>query len=464
MPVRLFLFLLLAGSLFAQAPKEIPKFELSAIQLGEMEIPPLYYTDVKRGTDGKEQRTFVPFPLSNGIRGPVEKISFVPPVKLYTGQVDTTGKPDMKPFLDVPADSPKDRLLLVFYLDREGRQKHGFLNDSETAHPQGSVRVANFDTGSISFFVGGPTIQVPPHGEAKAVPVINAEGRFPFVHFVDRPGQPQYQAPLKLLRFRSPDQRLLVLYTAMPVGIASGDEGAGEIKIGFEPVASRLYDTIGKPGTAVVDNKPQTPAQSSPTTPRPAPSPAAQDQEVVLLALGDRLSDLEGIQIEWEGIPQKTSATLQAGEFLPLRAPVTGGVSLSLTSGNSLGSAHLSPASRQHLVVLVPGEESDSPMYAMAFENSLQSHPAGGTRVFNLTPYQLAYSVGKEVAYVNPKEQTLITFPPGQSDLKLAVKGIEGWKIVLPEKPVVPEAGKRTALFVYKLPGKNEFNVLEKTQ
>lgn len=459
MPLRFFLFLLLAGPLLAQTPKEIPTFELSAIQLGEMEIPPLYRVDVKRGPDGMEQRTFVPFPLSNGVRSPVVKIPLVPPVKLYTGTMDPAGKPDMKPFLDIPAGSPKDRLLLVFYLDRDGLQKHGILNDSETAHPQGSVRVANFDTDRIAFSVGGPTIQVPPHGEAKSVPVVNAEGRFPFVHFVDRPGQPRYQAPLKLLRFRSPDQRLLVLYTAMPTEIPTGEPG--EVKIAFEPVATRLYDTIGKPGTAVAD-KPQTPARSPGAAPQPSPGSAAQDQEVVLLSLGGRLPDLAGIRIEWDGVPQKSTATLQAGEFLPLRAPVTGGVSLSLNSGGKLGSAHLSPASRQHLVVLVPGD--DAAMSAMAFENSLQSHPLGGTRVFNLTPYQLAYSVGKEVAYVNPKEQTLITFPPGQSALKIAVKGIEGWKIVLPEKSIKPEAGKRTALFVFKLPGKNEFNVLEKTQ
>lgn len=458
MPVRFFLFLLLVGPLFAQAPREIPTFELSAIQLGEMEIPPLYYAEVKRGPDGKELRTFVPFPLSNGVRGPVAKISLVPPVKLYTGKLEPAGKPDMKPFLDVPASSPKDRLLLVFYLDREGRQKHGFLNDSETAHPQGSVRVANFDTDPIAFFVGGPTIQVPPHGEAKAVPVINAEGRFPFVHFVDRPGQPRYQAPLKLLRFRSPDQRLLVLYTAIPTAVQTEEPG-GE-KIAFEPTASRLYDSIGKPGTAVADTQ-KAPAQSPPTT--PTPGSAAQDQEVVFLALGGQLPDLAGIQIEWEGVPPKVPATLQAEEFLPVRAPVTAGVSLDLTSGEKLGSTRLSPASHQHLVVLVPGDEPSSPMSVMAFENSLQSHPVGGTRVFNLTPYQLAYSVGKEVAYVNPKEQTLIPFPPGQSSLKIAVKGIEGWKIVLPEKSVKPESGKRAALFVYKLPGKNEFHVLEKT-
>jgi hypothetical protein len=454
----------------APPPKEIPSFALSAVRLGDFEIPPLFYLDVKLGADGKEVRTYVPLPVSSGSRGVPSKVSLVPPLRIYTGTFDAKGKPDVKPYLDIPAGSPGDRLLLVFYLDSQGRPQSRFLDDSEAVHPPGSVRVVNFGSDRIAFTVGGGNMMVAPGGEAKAAPVNKSDGRFPFVYFTDTPGETPKPSPTKLLRFRWPGQRMLVLYTSMPVEVATGQQnpdGTNATTKGYEPIAYRLFDSIGSDGHAgkPADGATATPAANTgaAATPAAARPLSAQEQEMDVIAPGGQIPDGKEIEIAWDGGKVPVRATMRAGEFAHVRIPITPSATLRFAKGGVIGTAALSASSRQHLVILLPGTDAPEPMSVLTFENSLLSHPLGGTRIVNLTPYSLAYSVGKEVGYVSPRNASLLAFPSGESTVKLAVKAAAGWKILSDARPARADPDKRHVIFVYKLPGKDEFGILEKT-
>lgn len=153
----------------------------------------------------------------------------------------------MKPFLAIPAKAPKDRLLLVFHQDAQGKTQQKFLNDSEEAHRGGSIRFVNFGLERAAFSAGGATTVVVPGGEATAIPVANSEGRYPFTYSVGMRGRPPYESPTKLLRMLMPEQRLLILYTFLPETVTtekSAPEGSADTKLVFQPMAYRLYDTL----------------------------------------------------------------------------------------------------------------------------------------------------------------------------------------------------------------------------
>lgn len=250
---KLTFFLLLLfftnSQLFAQPAKttELPKFELSALQIGSFQVSNLYWIDVVFDKEGKQVKTFQPLNVSNGSRGPTAQVPLVPPVKLYTGSFDQNGVPQMKPFLDIPVKSAKDRLLLVFHQNAKGEVQQSFLDDSEKAHPAGSVRFVNFSSDPLAFSVGGAALRVSPGGGVNAIPVANAEGQYPLKYYVQTLGNSTYQAPTKLLRMLRPNQRLLVLYAVLEEKVTSQDPGREDqlnTKILYQPVAYRLYDKL----------------------------------------------------------------------------------------------------------------------------------------------------------------------------------------------------------------------------
>ncbi len=439
-------------------PKEAPVIELSATMLGDTELPPLFYVDVKRDEKGKEVKEFKPFAVSRSSRSPATKIPFLASMQLFAGRFDEKGKPDMKPYLEIPAKKPGDRLLLVFHLDSKGSPQQTFLDDSAATHPPGTVRMVNFSPDRIAFSAGGSPVKIAAGGQAMTEPVITPEGRFPFIYFVERGGQKPYQSPTKLLSFRKPGSRLLVAYTAMPTEIPTGEQnadGSDKTVTEYQPVACRLYDSIGS-GIAA--------ANGTSSKPSATPAPTPQDQTVNLIALEGAVPANSEIEMLWDGQGATSKAKVVPGKLTAVKAPAAGGMTLRLSNGTPVGSAHFSNSSRQHLLVLSPGEDSLGAATVSSFENSLQSHPAGAVRVFNLTPYQLAYSAGNKIAYVNPKEEAVIEFPSGENSLKLAVKANDGWKLVMDTKPVKPQSNERNLLFVSKSLGKDEFNIQEVSQ
>ena len=412
---------------------------------------------MKPGLDGKEVRTFQPISIPNGSRSPVVKVSLVPPVKIYTGTFDAKGKPDMQPYLDIPANTPKDRLLVVFFLDKQGKPQRMVLDDSTAAHPVGSVRTVNLGTGRIAFSAGGANIIVPPGGEAKTLPVVKSDGRFPFILFLEPPGEKPYQSPTKLFRFRLPGSRLLVFHTILQVDLPTGErrqDGTAITNKVYAPTTYPLADAIEVPPTQAA-----VPAAS---TAKAGPPLSPQEREIDLVAPGDQIPDGTEIEIAWDGQAKPTKAVFHPGESMRVRAPLAAGATLRLAKGAVLGQATFGSASRQHLVIVVPGTSTPETMSVLAFENSLLSFPLGAARLFNLTPYPLAYALGKETGYVTPRQASLLAFPPGESTVRLAVKTPAGWKMVSEARPVKPDAGNRNAIFVYKLPGKDEFGLLEK--
>lgn len=243
-------FLAVSSGVRAQdgKPKEVPSIEFSATMLGEIEVPPLYYVDMKPDSEGKMKPSYQPVSVSSGSRGSVIKLPFAETVGLYTGDFDEKGEPRMKPFVQIPAKKAGDRILLVFHYDAKGQPQRSFIDDSIAVHPSGSVRLANFSPTQVAFAVGGTPVRVAAGGEAITKPVLNEQGRFPFIYMAERAGQKPYESPTKLLRFRSPDQRLLILYTAMPSQESDGSmnaDGTPKMVTIFQPMAYRLYDTVG---------------------------------------------------------------------------------------------------------------------------------------------------------------------------------------------------------------------------
>lgn len=245
--VLLGLFCLLGTSFTHQATaKELPRFEFSAVQIGDSTVPPLYYLEVIPGLGGKPQTKFVPISVSNGTRSGTFKIQLIPPVQLYT--TSPTG-PEMKPLFTIPANDPKNRILLVFHPDNSGQLNHTFLDDSAIAHPPGGVRVVNLGTVPISFSAGKEIIRVAPRQDAKTMPTRDNNGLCPFKCYVEQPDQPLGKAPTKLLRMGDPQDRLLVLYTFFPEEPPSAEPSSDGKKSTIKqyiPIAYRLYDRLDK--------------------------------------------------------------------------------------------------------------------------------------------------------------------------------------------------------------------------
>ena len=245
----LFLLLLsLCSSAFAQTnTKEIPKFTLSATQVGDFKLPQLYYLMTSIDSHAKLQQDYLPLGVTCGTRGSTSAISLVSPVKIYTGTFSAAGVPQMQPYLDVPVKTAKDRLLLVFHLDRDGRVLTTFLDDSETAHPAGSIRLVNFGTEQVAFSAGAAVTSIAPGGEGKAAPVVNADKIYPFVLYVGQSGQNPKPQPTALMRVSNPRDRVLILYTMIPADIPTGQvdaTGKAITKKGYTPIAYRIYDRI----------------------------------------------------------------------------------------------------------------------------------------------------------------------------------------------------------------------------
>jgi hypothetical protein len=237
-----------AGDAHAQTkPARLPVAMLSALQVGDFSLPDLYFVHTEMAEGGKVMKEFRPLEPGNGGRGPAVEIVISPPIRIYTGSFNAKNEPEMKPFCDVPAKAPGERLLLVLYLDSQGSLQKAFLDDSKQAHPPGSVRLANFGATRIAFSAGGPPVAVLPGAEGRAMPVPGPDGRFPFKVIEERPGDQPLESPIRLLKLNHPGQRLLVIYASLPVSVPTGETNAdGSPKTAriLEPVAYRLYDSI----------------------------------------------------------------------------------------------------------------------------------------------------------------------------------------------------------------------------
>lgn len=223
----------------AQSPP--PVFELSVLRFGDVEVPPLFYAEVAKGQGGKETMVFHPLKVGDSPVREVQKIPLLPAVNLYTGDPDARDGIGMKPWLEVPAPSAGERLLLLVYFDAKGQPARRFLDDSARAHPAGSVRVVNCSDETAGFSVGGAGVSVAPGKEVLATPSPDAQGRFDFSFSSALSGG----SPPKRLYFPGKSGRLLVVFGLVQKSVPTGkmlSDGSDEMKHSLEPLARRLFD------------------------------------------------------------------------------------------------------------------------------------------------------------------------------------------------------------------------------
>ncbi len=454
----------------ARTPPEPLAIELSAGAMGIEKIPALYWLEEKTGERGAKTRRYVPLDIVREGRGAPARIPLRDKLQLFTGAPDSPDGPKMTPYLDVPARKAGDQLFLLLHLDETGAPKHTFLNDADGSHPAGTVRVVNLTGKRLAFSAGGNKIAVLPGGQQLAKPALREDGRFPFSHFEERPGQPAYESPLKLLRFPRSDFRLLVLFTPMPVQPETDENGKPLGPVTFVPQAMRVYDKQpGAPPPAAPPQVSQTPvigdAGSTAAPQGSAPPADARECEVGILALGSKWADTE-LELLIAGLSGSLRAKAAPGTVVPIKIPARGETAVAVrTGGARLGDFVLGSKMTRALLVLAPPAAAGAPAALQLFDASPQSQPQGSLRIFNITPYELAYTTGTQPVYVNPQAAALVQIPPAATPLKLALKVDGAWKLIDQTPRRAPAAATRSGLFVFPSDppaSNNSFEVVEK--
>ncbi|MDF3128024.1 hypothetical protein P0Y35_02325 [Kiritimatiellaeota bacterium B1221] len=239
------------GNLPAQPPAapEIPRFRLSATAVGLETTPELYWVDLKVDAYGTETRIPKRFNISEGSRGSSVEIPIKQPIQLFRRVQTPEGGTSYSPVIDIPNQEEGDQLLLLMYRKPDGSGTMQFLDDSPAVHPAGTVRFINLSEGKAVAAIGGQAQVIEP-GSAKLLgaPQLNEKNRFPFDVAANVPGKTNYRDPTKLLRFRSPEHRLLVLFTFLPKYVVPESPNpeikSAPVLTGYSPIAYRLYDRI----------------------------------------------------------------------------------------------------------------------------------------------------------------------------------------------------------------------------
>jgi hypothetical protein len=148
----------------------------------------------------------------------------------------------MTPVITLPAQKADSRKLVLFYRDEDGKVRDHHLDDSETAHPGGEVRMINLGPYNLAASIGNHQEVVPP-GESRLLgaPRVDDQRVMTFEFAVSRPGQTPFRSPVTRLRLRSDRHRLLVVYTFMPTFSTTNGRGG---QVSFTPIAYNLFDRI----------------------------------------------------------------------------------------------------------------------------------------------------------------------------------------------------------------------------
>lgn len=445
------------------------KFLFSASSIGLRELPDLYWPDEKR-EGGKRKVEWKRLDVPNETRGAFIELPLKEDFQLYSG--DPVQEGSMRPYLRVPTPRAGNKIFLLFHLDSQGNTKHIFLEEATDSHPAGTMRAVNLTDDRIAVALGGKPEPVLPSGEKVIQPTLRPDGRFGFQYFQERRGLQPYESPLLYMRFPVEGMRVLTVFAPVPVDPETDDSGKPRGKISYEPGALQLFDR--QPGyVASSTPRPQmTPAPVlEATTTSVAPASAAapsssRECELGVLALGPDWSGRE-VDLEVSGQSGRIRSALEPGKIIPVKVPASGETRIALShAGLPLGEVTLGQSAISGLLALAPPAHIEDPAVSRLFETSEQSHPRGTTRIFNLTPYQMAFTSGGKPVYVNPQSSALIegVKPGAEIPLKLALEVDGGWKLIDQSPKKSPASDKRTGLFVYPgAPDSGSFNVLEKT-
>lgn len=429
------------------APREQPSFALSALKLGVPDFPQLYVSALRAGGDGKQEVALVALDVPDQSPGAEVRIPVGSVVRLYAavdGQAPGTGA---APFLEIPA--PKGgvadgKYFLIFHPGQNGRLQQNLVEASARKHPGGSVRLINLAEKRIAFSVGSSPQPVPPGGDVLAIPVPGEKGRFSFTYSEERPGEAPYQSPRMNLRFKFPDQRLLVVYAHEREETATGEttpDGREKMAVNFRPRPIMVFDRCGEV---------------------PSPSGAPAPVEACVWVGGSGGHGSKGLTLETPG--GGAAVPLVAGSDNTARVSLTPGTDgrvRVLRDGLEVAGAQLPQGTDRAVLALAPPVDESGTPSLLAFDGSRQSHPDGRRRLFNLTPYQMAYRPdGGPIVYINPREAVLLTEAKGSGQLQLAVLSPAGWK-KLDNFPAAAKRGGRAGIFVFTDGSSSTFRISE---
>lgn len=457
-----------AMSLFAAggAPANRPEtdsavFQLSIAALAGVEPPRLFYKRPAAPGDKRRQPPPVEVPVGLGVLLPPTRIPLPHGAKLWAAEPSRPGDSELSlsPFAQIPSPRPGERWVLLLYADAAGMRRQRFFKASDREHPAGTVRVLNLAASRLAVAADGQTQVVSPGGEGLLKPELSSDGRFPFLAAEERDGQPAAVAPRQLLRLRTPHDRLLVIFAYQPQlleGMPTHDQ------VAWVPGLARLYDRAEAPRTAPLAMTPLV-HDGTPAAPATLREPGV-DRPIQALVFGaggwwKKLGALE--LVDEEG--QRARLLLNSPAVVTLPASAAGHLLTLRKDGAPLASTMLPADVRQALIMAVAPVEADEAPKLLAFDQSPQSHPPGSRRIFNLTPYQLAYSLGKrgEAAYVNPQEAPLMRLEVGAEVVKLALQTPGGWVLLGEVQGSPPLAGECKAVLVYPEGGTGKFAIEE---
>lgn len=218
----------------AQVPGEAPveTMEVAITLLSSQELPELFYRDLLGN--------YLPVEYSTFVRGRPMEVAQGGKFVFYAEQIDEKGEPVMVPVrsMDMPR-SPK--ALITFFRNKKGELGQRVVDDSAGAYGANTVRLVNTMEHPVLVNCGGSKLNLKA-GEANTVtPTRFDKIKFDFQYaWLGEGDSGNYLSPLKYLRFKRPEQRLLVLFTYLDQGHVDS-EGLGH---GAKPVAYRLYDTV----------------------------------------------------------------------------------------------------------------------------------------------------------------------------------------------------------------------------
>lgn len=223
---------------------ETRAFELSAISVSKAEIPPIFYQKVDPET---QERTYRKLQVGDFARGAYASIPTSGSSQLYTGTFDENDRPQLETFLDLPSAQKDDRWLLLFYQDSEGQVQYKLVDESGTKHPALAVRFINTSNTNVAVSIDGNRVLVPGESDQIIASDLTPNERFPFTYAVKTSADNVYRAPKKNLRIRFPDQRMMMIYTALPQFIQKDSfppKEEPDYEVVFRPTCFRLYDEI----------------------------------------------------------------------------------------------------------------------------------------------------------------------------------------------------------------------------
>lgn len=454
--------LTVAGIATSLAEGNPPAYSVSALKLGMPDFPQFHISALQTGKEGKPQVGIEPIDVPEQSPGREVQIPKGSSIRLFQTTDGRMPEEGTAPFLEIPQPQglkEGDKVFLVFHPDAEGKLSYRVVDASISKHPPGSVRFLNLGSKRMAFSVGSSPQPVLPGGEGMAVPVPGEKGRFGFTYFEERPGESPYQSPRANLRFRFPDQRLLVVFSPAREESSSGEmlpDGREKMLVSYRYRPVMVFDRCGTNAVAPAGEPaggPEAPDAAPPRLPAADAGVNAKAEMIVLPGAG-------GIKVLGGKSPIEISKA-SIGEFIGIGSPDPSGLLIASSSPPDETIAKVPPGTLNGLAVIAEGEGAR--YRAAVFDDSRLSHPEGRLRVFNMTPYQLAYSKPDHgIDYIDPLAARVVE--AGEFPLKLAAKAKAGWVLVSDQIEPPPLPGTRNYFFVSKKPGADEFAIFRKTR